>query len=86
MDRHTDVQRETIIPRHYGVAGYKNFQTFTQVFPYKEANQEVNVGISMQKHGNPKLCSGQKTDAFFIPTTVNLTLIPVYFFTCIFFM
>ena len=23
-DRHTDVQRETIIPRHYCVAGYKN--------------------------------------------------------------
>ena len=23
MDRHTDVQRETIIPRHYCVAGYK---------------------------------------------------------------
>ena len=23
-DRHTDVQRETIIPRHYRVAGYKN--------------------------------------------------------------
>ena len=23
-DRHTDVQRETIIPRHYFVAGYKN--------------------------------------------------------------
>ena len=22
-DRHTAVQRETIIPRHYGVAGYK---------------------------------------------------------------
>ena len=24
MDRHTDVQRETIIPRQYRVAGYKN--------------------------------------------------------------
>ena len=23
-DRHTDVQRETIIPRHYRVAGYNN--------------------------------------------------------------
>ena len=26
-DRHTDVQRETIIPRHYCVAGYKNART-----------------------------------------------------------
>ena len=26
-DRHTDVQRETIIPRHYCVAGYKNLKT-----------------------------------------------------------
>ena len=24
MDRHTDVQRETIIPRHYCVAGIKS--------------------------------------------------------------
>ena len=24
MDRHTDDQHETIIPRHYCVAGYKN--------------------------------------------------------------
>ena len=24
MDRHMDVQRETIIPRHYRVVGYKN--------------------------------------------------------------
>ena len=26
-DRHTDIQRETIIPSHYRVAGYKNVKT-----------------------------------------------------------
>ena len=26
-DRHTDIQRETIIPRHYCVAGYKNVRS-----------------------------------------------------------
>ena len=29
-DRHTDVQRETIIPRHYFVAGYKKWQKIRQ--------------------------------------------------------
>ena len=28
MDRHTDIQRETIIPGHYRVAGYKKCQIF----------------------------------------------------------
>ena len=28
MDRHTDIQCETIIPRHYRVAGYKNVKSF----------------------------------------------------------
>ena len=31
-DRHTDVQRETIIPRHYRVAGYKNSVCFLLFF------------------------------------------------------
>ena len=29
-DRHTNVQRETIIPRHYRVAGYKNAKVSVQ--------------------------------------------------------
>ena len=34
MDRHTDVQHETIIPRHYWVAGYKNGRyCHDKVFP-----------------------------------------------------
>ena len=32
MDRHTDVQRETIIARHYRVAGYKKGSTKTNSF------------------------------------------------------
>ena len=40
MDRHTDVQHETIIPRHYHVAGYKNLmKTQTQTCTCYFVNQ-----------------------------------------------
>ena len=32
MDRHTDVQPETIIPRHYCVVGYKNAVTLIKIW------------------------------------------------------
>ena len=34
-DRHTDVQRETIIPRHYRVAGYK-----TSLYKWQNWNKQ----------------------------------------------
>ena len=34
-DRHTDVQRENIIPRHYRVAGYKKYILLYYYFPAK---------------------------------------------------
>ena len=39
-DRHTDVQRETILPRHYWVAGYKKVE-----FGNKEHTTNQKMGV-----------------------------------------
>ena len=44
MDRHTDVQRETIIPHHYRVAGYNNLKKKKKLVVLGFNNMSALVG------------------------------------------
>ena len=56
-DRHTDIQRETKIPRHYSVAGYENGkiyrlcanENFLLIKPdiHQEQNKFLSPGITL---------------------------------------
>ena len=43
-DRHMDVQRETILPRHYSVAGYKNEKFQIKIDIFHISTQNIDCG------------------------------------------